>query len=173
VNESNTHNRPLISVVFSPKSDDDRQSLQRALSDLAQQDPTIRIETESLDGQTTISGVWHSTGPTSLGGGLWEQYGDQVASLLTGHDVLEGCGGETCSGEDDLHRARVVLSPMWRVSCVNSAVIARERAALHCSFFIFQNSRKLLRKAAQSSVGPNRNEDATAHEGGLTLARIC
>jgi elongation factor G len=57
VTESNTHNRPIISVVISPKNDDDRQSLQRALSDLAQQDPTIRIETESLDGQTTIGGM--------------------------------------------------------------------------------------------------------------------
>ncbi len=57
MSESNTHDRPIISVVISPKSNDDRQSFLRALSDLAQQDPTIKIETESSDGQTTISGM--------------------------------------------------------------------------------------------------------------------
>jgi elongation factor G len=57
VSESNTYARPIISVVISPKSVDDRQSFQRALSDLAQQDPTVTIKTESLDRQTTISGV--------------------------------------------------------------------------------------------------------------------
>jgi elongation factor G len=44
-------------VVISPKSDDDRQNFQRALSDLAQEDPSITIKTESLDSQTTISGM--------------------------------------------------------------------------------------------------------------------
>jgi elongation factor G len=44
-------------VFIRPKTDDDRQSLQRALSELAQQDSTIGIETESPDGQTTISGM--------------------------------------------------------------------------------------------------------------------
>jgi elongation factor G len=57
VTESTTPSRPIISVVISPKTDDDRQSLQRALGDLAQQDPTIRITTECIDGQTIISGM--------------------------------------------------------------------------------------------------------------------
>jgi elongation factor G len=57
VSESNTYTRPIISVVISPRSDDDRQNLQRALSDLAQQDPSIIIKTESLERQTTISGM--------------------------------------------------------------------------------------------------------------------
>jgi elongation factor G len=57
VSESSTHKRPIICVVIRPKTDDDRQSLQRALSELVQQDPTIGIETESPDGQTTISGM--------------------------------------------------------------------------------------------------------------------
>jgi len=57
VSESNTYSRPIISVVISPKSDDDRQNFQRALSDLAQEDPSITIKTESLDSQTTISGM--------------------------------------------------------------------------------------------------------------------
>jgi translation elongation factor EF-G len=57
MSESSTHKRPIICVVIRPKTDDDRQSLQRALSELAQQDSTIGIETESPDGQTTISGM--------------------------------------------------------------------------------------------------------------------
>jgi elongation factor G len=57
VSESNPHNRPILFVVISPKTDHDRQSLQQALSDLAQQDPTIRIKTEPRDGKTIISGM--------------------------------------------------------------------------------------------------------------------
>ena len=57
MSESSTHKRPIICVVIRPKTDDDRQSLQRALSELAQQDSTIEIETESPDVQTTISGM--------------------------------------------------------------------------------------------------------------------
>jgi len=57
MSESSTHKRPIISVVVRPKTEDDRRSLQRALSELAQQDPTIRIETESPVGQTTIGGM--------------------------------------------------------------------------------------------------------------------
>ncbi|HXM09686.1 MAG TPA: hypothetical protein VN946_07050 [Terriglobales bacterium] len=57
MSESNTYNRPIISMAISPKDDDDRQNFQRALSDLARQDPTIRIKTESLDRQTIISGM--------------------------------------------------------------------------------------------------------------------
>jgi elongation factor G len=57
VSESDTHNRPIFSVVISPKTDDDRQDLQQALSHLAQQDPTIRIKTEPMEGKTIISGM--------------------------------------------------------------------------------------------------------------------
>lgn len=57
MSEPSTHQRPIICVVVWPKTNDGDQSLQRALSELAQQDPTIRIETESPDGQTTISGM--------------------------------------------------------------------------------------------------------------------
>ena len=46
-----------MSVAISPRTNDDREKFQRALSDLAQQDPTIRIKTDSIDGQTIISGM--------------------------------------------------------------------------------------------------------------------
>jgi len=57
MSEALTNKRPIISVIISPKRDGDRDALQRALSELAQQDPTIRIEPESLAGQTTISAM--------------------------------------------------------------------------------------------------------------------
>lgn len=57
MNESNAHNRPIVSVAINPKAVNDRQDLQRALSDLAQQDPTIRIKMESTDGKTILSGM--------------------------------------------------------------------------------------------------------------------
>jgi elongation factor G len=57
VSESNTQDRPVISVAISPRSNDDREKFQRALSDLAQQDPTIRIKTEPLVGEAIISGM--------------------------------------------------------------------------------------------------------------------
>jgi len=57
LSESNAHNRPIISAVISPSRDADRQSFQRALSDLAEQDPTIRIRTGSINGQTILSGM--------------------------------------------------------------------------------------------------------------------
>jgi elongation factor G len=57
VSESSAHNRPIISAVISPIRDADRQSFQRALSDLAEQDPTVRIWTESIEGQTILSGM--------------------------------------------------------------------------------------------------------------------
>jgi elongation factor G len=57
MSESRTHQRPIICVAIRPKTDDDRHGLQRALSELAQQDPTIRIETESPGGSTTICGM--------------------------------------------------------------------------------------------------------------------
>ena len=57
VTDPNTAARRVISVSIVPKTDDDRQSLQRALSDLAQRDPTIRVTTDSTDDQTIVSGT--------------------------------------------------------------------------------------------------------------------
>ncbi|MGA3087598.1 MAG: hypothetical protein ABSD75_03235 [Terriglobales bacterium] len=57
MSEASTHKRPIIRVVIKPKIDDDHQSLQRALSELAQQHPTVKIETGSPDKQTIISGM--------------------------------------------------------------------------------------------------------------------
>jgi elongation factor G len=49
--------RPIISRAIGPKFDRDRQSLQQTLSDIAQQDPTIRVKADLTDGQTIISGM--------------------------------------------------------------------------------------------------------------------
>jgi elongation factor G len=57
VSQSHTQDRPVISVAISPRSSDDREKFQRALSDLAEQDPTIRINTEPIVGQAIISGM--------------------------------------------------------------------------------------------------------------------
>jgi elongation factor G len=60
MSESSSHQRPIICVVIRPKTEDDRPSLQQALSELARQDPTIRIETESPNGQATVAGMGES-----------------------------------------------------------------------------------------------------------------
>jgi elongation factor G len=44
-------------VTVSPKADRDRESFERALKTIAQQDRTIRIETESAGGQTILSAM--------------------------------------------------------------------------------------------------------------------
>jgi elongation factor G len=44
-------------VAIRPRTTDARENFQRALSALTQQDPTIRIKTEPVDGQTIISGT--------------------------------------------------------------------------------------------------------------------
>jgi elongation factor G len=62
VTDANTAARPIVSVRIVPKTDDDRQRLRRVMSDLAQRDPTIRVETDSADGQITI----RSTGELQL-----------------------------------------------------------------------------------------------------------
>jgi elongation factor G len=46
-----------VSVGINPRTNGDRESLQRALSVLVQQDPTIAIKTESIDGRTIVSGM--------------------------------------------------------------------------------------------------------------------
>ena len=50
-------NRPIISVAISPRISSDREKLQRALSVLIQDDPTLQIKTESVTGQTTLGGM--------------------------------------------------------------------------------------------------------------------
>src|ERR1700744_6166522 len=57
MSEPNTPNRPLISVALSPRTHGDLWRLQRALSDLAQEDPALKIETEPGDGSIIISGT--------------------------------------------------------------------------------------------------------------------
>ena len=57
MSESNTQDRPVISVAISPRSNDDREKFQRALSDLTQQDPTIKVKTEPIVEQTIVSGM--------------------------------------------------------------------------------------------------------------------
>jgi elongation factor G len=57
MSEANPQTRPVMSVGISPRTNGDRRSLQQALSVLAQQDPTITIKTDSLDGQTIVSGT--------------------------------------------------------------------------------------------------------------------
>jgi elongation factor G len=49
--------RPIISRAIAPKIESDRQSLQQALSDIAQQDPTVRVKADPTDGQTIVSGT--------------------------------------------------------------------------------------------------------------------
>jgi elongation factor G len=46
-----------MSVAISSRSSGDRQILQQALSDLARQDPSIKIETDSIDVQMIIGGM--------------------------------------------------------------------------------------------------------------------
>ncbi|MGA7375754.1 MAG: hypothetical protein WBW36_05365 [Candidatus Sulfotelmatobacter sp.] len=55
--ESNPRIRPIVCVAISPKANDDRESLDRALSDLAQQDPTLKINSQSSDAQAIIGGM--------------------------------------------------------------------------------------------------------------------
>lgn len=57
MSESRISSRPIMSVAVRPRSDSDQEKLQRALNDLAQQDPTFRVETNQETGQTVISGM--------------------------------------------------------------------------------------------------------------------
>ncbi len=58
MSESNAPTRPIISVAISPRSSADLPDLQHALSEIAQQDSTIRIS--AIDGQTIVSGMGES-----------------------------------------------------------------------------------------------------------------
>jgi elongation factor G len=49
--------RPIISRAIGPKMESDRQSLEQALSYIAQQDPAIRVQAHPIGGQTLISGT--------------------------------------------------------------------------------------------------------------------
>jgi len=57
VSEANPQTRPVMSVAISAWSSGDGESLQRALGILAQQDPTITVNAESISGQTIIGGM--------------------------------------------------------------------------------------------------------------------
>jgi elongation factor G len=57
MSESNSQTRPIVSLAISPKLTDERESLQQALNDLANVDPTLRIETGSTDGWTILYGM--------------------------------------------------------------------------------------------------------------------
>jgi elongation factor G len=57
VNESNVQRRPVVFVVIRPKSDDDREKLQRALSDLTTEDRVMTVEAGLTSGETVIRGV--------------------------------------------------------------------------------------------------------------------
>ncbi len=59
MNKADPQARPVVSLTVSPRTDGDRQILQRALSDFAQQDANIRIGTES-EGQFIIGGASES-----------------------------------------------------------------------------------------------------------------
>ena len=57
MSESNAQSRPVISVAIRPRTNDDRENLQRVLHDLTQEDPTMRIETEPTGGEIIVSGM--------------------------------------------------------------------------------------------------------------------
>lgn len=57
MSESNPQGRPIISVAISPRINSDRERFQQALSALGQEIPAIRIKTNSVDGQTILSGM--------------------------------------------------------------------------------------------------------------------
>ena len=57
VAELNPPTRPILSTAISPKTEADRENLQRGLSNLAQEDPKMRVATDSTSGQTILSGM--------------------------------------------------------------------------------------------------------------------
>jgi elongation factor G len=58
--EFNRQSRPIISVAIGPTDYADRESLQRALADLAQHDPAIAVELNRADDRIILSGVSES-----------------------------------------------------------------------------------------------------------------
>ncbi len=57
MSESNNQSRPVVSVAISPRLIDDRESLQRALIHLVQQDPTLRTQLGPTVGAATLCGM--------------------------------------------------------------------------------------------------------------------
>lgn len=57
MNEPKTQHRPVISLAIRPKADGDGTRLIQALNEIAQEDPTVRIQAGPVDGQTTLSGM--------------------------------------------------------------------------------------------------------------------
>lgn len=55
--ESMEFNEPVISVAIEPKSTDDQEKIELALSKLAAEDPTFRVRFDEDTGQTIISGM--------------------------------------------------------------------------------------------------------------------
>jgi elongation factor G len=60
VSESSAQSRPVIRVAIGPRANDDRERLLQALRDIVHKDPTVRIETEPVHGQTIIGGMSES-----------------------------------------------------------------------------------------------------------------
>jgi elongation factor G len=57
MSEFKASNHPIISVAVSPKLSDNLAQLQRALSALVREDPSLRAATESPEGQMVLSGM--------------------------------------------------------------------------------------------------------------------
>ncbi|MDD3629339.1 MAG: elongation factor G [Actinomycetota bacterium] len=57
VYESISFPEPVLSIAIEPKTKIDQEKLASALSKLAEEDPTFRVETDSETGQTIISGM--------------------------------------------------------------------------------------------------------------------
>ncbi len=55
--ESITFPEPVVSMAIEPKSQADKEKLQAALRDLADEDPTFRVSSDPETGQTLISGM--------------------------------------------------------------------------------------------------------------------
>jgi elongation factor G len=60
MSESNIQKGPIISVAVRPRNDGDWEKLQRAMSVLVQEDPSIRIKTTPADGSTILCGMSES-----------------------------------------------------------------------------------------------------------------
>jgi len=57
MNEPDMLNRPVITLAIRPKADSDGMRLLQALNEIAQQDPTLRIQAGAVSGQIILSGM--------------------------------------------------------------------------------------------------------------------
>jgi elongation factor G len=60
MSDSDPPTRPFISVSVRPATDGDQEKLARALSHLADEDPSLTVSTESLDGRVVLGGTSES-----------------------------------------------------------------------------------------------------------------